>query len=75
MTEFLRVSGIYWGATCLDIMGQLEKLDKQSIIEFIKNCQDLHSGGISACDGHDAHMLYTLSAVQVCSQHWIKFAI
>lgn len=67
MTEFLRMSGIYWGATCLDIMGQLDKLDKKSIIEFIKNCQCLESGGISACDGHDPHLLYTLSAIQVCS--------
>lgn len=66
MTEFLRVSGIYWGTTCLDIMGQLDKIDKKSIIEFIQNCQDSQSGGVSACDGHDAHMLYTLSAVQVC---------
>lgn len=65
MTEFLRMSGIYWGTTCLDIMGQLEKLDRQSIIEFIKKCQCQQSGGISACDGHDPHLLYTLSAVQV----------
>lgn len=65
MTEFLRMSGIYWGTTCLDIMGHLEQLDKQSIIEFIKKCQCQQSGGISACDGHDPHMLYTLSAIQV----------
>lgn len=65
MTEFLRMSGIYWGATCLDIMGQLAKLDQKSIIGFIKNCQCLESGGISACDGHDPHLLYTLSAIQV----------
>lgn len=64
MTEFLRMSGIYWGSTCLDIMGQLDKLDKQSIIEFIKKCQS-PCGGISACDGHDPHLLYTLSAIQV----------
>lgn len=65
MTEFLRMSGIYWGATCLDIMGHLDKLDKQSIIDFIKQCQCPESGGISACDGHDPHLLYTLSAVQI----------
>lgn len=65
MTEFLRMSGIYWGTTCLDIMGQLDKLDKQSILDFIKNCQCTSSGGISACEGHDPHILYTLSAIQV----------
>lgn len=68
MTEFLRMSGIYWGTTCLDIMGQLDKLDKKSIIDFIKKCQSpaTGGGGISACDGHDPHILYTLSAIQVC---------
>lgn len=65
MTEFLRMSGIYWGATALDILGQLDRLDKQSIIDFIKKCQCPVSGGISACEGHDPHLLYTLSAVQV----------
>lgn len=65
MTEFLRMSGIYWGVTALDIMGQLPKVDKFSIIEFIKKCQCPVSGGISACEGHDPHILYTLSAVQI----------
>lgn len=65
MTEFLRMSGIYWGVTALDIMGQLPKVDKSSIIEFIKKCQCPVSGGISACEGHDPHILYTLSAIQI----------
>lgn len=65
MTEFLRMSGIYWGMTGLDIMGQLDRLDKQSIIDFIKICQCPVSGGIAACEGHDPHLLYTLSAIQV----------
>lgn len=65
MTEFLRMSGIYWGTTCLDIIGQLEKLDKMTIIEFVKKCQCPVNGGVSACEGHDPHVLYTLSAVQV----------
>lgn len=65
MTEFLRMSGIYWGVCALDIMGELDKVDRQSIIDFIKKCQCPTSGGISACDGHDPHLLYTLSAVQI----------
>ncbi|CAG9804717.1 unnamed protein product [Chironomus riparius] len=65
MTEFLRMSGIYWGTTCLDIMGELDKLDKLSIIGFIKKCQCIKSGGISACEEHDPHLLYTLSAIQI----------
>lgn len=65
MTEFLRMSGIYWGVTALDLMGEVAKIDKESIIEFIKKCQNPLSGGVSPCEGHDPHILYTLSAVQV----------
>lgn len=65
MTEFLRMSGIYWGVTALDLMHELPKLEKEPIIEFIKKCQCPISGGISACEGHDPHILYTLSAVQI----------
>lgn len=65
MTEFLRMSGIYWGVTALDLMGQLPRLEKQTIIDFIRKCQCPVSGGISACKGHDPHILYTLSAIQI----------
>lgn len=65
MTEFLRMSGIYWGVTALDLMDNVEKINQAEIIEFIKKCQCPFSGGISPCEGHDPHILYTLSAVQV----------
>uniref|UniRef100_A0A1A9UY94 Geranylgeranyl transferase type-2 subunit beta n=1 Tax=Glossina austeni TaxID=7395 RepID=A0A1A9UY94_GLOAU len=65
MTEFLRMSGIYWGITALDIMNQLERLDRSSIIEFIKRCQCPSTGGFAPCENHDPHILYTLSAVQI----------
>lgn len=38
-------------------------------MEFIKSCQDKESGGISASVGHDPHILYTLSAVQILSMY------
>lgn len=65
MTEFLRMSGVYWGVTALDIMGQVDRIDRTTIIEFIKRCQNPITGGVSPCEGHDPHILYTLSAVQV----------
>lgn len=65
MTEFLRMSGVYWGVTALDLLGHLSKLNKDEIIEFIKKCQCAVTGGFSPCEGHDPHILYTLSAVQV----------
>lgn len=65
MTEFLRLSGIYWGVTALDLMENVDKIDQDEIVEYIKKCQCPVSGGISPCEGHDPHILYTLSAVQV----------
>lgn len=65
MTEYLRMSGIYWGLTAMDIMGELDRMNKRDIIYFIQECQDSNTGGFSASIGHDPHLLYTLSAIQV----------
>lgn len=64
MTEYLRMSGIYWSVTAMDLMGKLEMMNREEIIEFIKQCQN-ENGGIGASIDHDPHILYTLSAVQV----------
>lgn len=64
LSEYLRMSGIYWGLTVMDLMGQLPRMNRQEIIDFIKSCQH-ECGGLSASIGHDPHLLYTLSAVQV----------
>ncbi|XP_063991131.1 geranylgeranyl transferase type-2 subunit beta [Diachasmimorpha longicaudata] len=64
MTEYLRMSGMYWGLTALDLMGQLDHTNKDEILGFIKTCQS-DCGGISASLNHDPHLLYTLSAVQI----------
>ncbi|XP_013199619.1 geranylgeranyl transferase type-2 subunit beta [Amyelois transitella] len=69
MTEYLRMSGIYWSLTAMELMGQSSRMQKEEIIEFITSCQDSESGGISASIGHDPHMLYTLSAVQVLAMY------
>ncbi|CAG9093034.1 unnamed protein product [Plutella xylostella] len=69
MTEYLRMSGIYWSLTAMELMGQSHRMPKEEIIEFIKSCQDTESGGVSSSVGHDPHMLYTLSAVQVLAMY------
>lgn len=63
-TEHIKMSGIYWGLTALDLMGALERAKKEDMLEFIGRCQS-ESGGISANLQHDPHLLYTLSAVQI----------
>ncbi|XP_013143093.1 PREDICTED: geranylgeranyl transferase type-2 subunit beta [Papilio polytes] len=69
MTEHLRLSGIYWTLTAMELMNQSSRMPKEEIIEFITSCQDKESGGISASIGHDPHILYTLSAVQVLAMY------
>lgn len=65
MTDYLRVSGMYWGLTALDLMHNLHSLPEREIIEFIRECQDKDSGGISGGLNHDPHLLHTLSAIQI----------
>lgn len=65
MTDYLRMSGMYWGLTALDLIHETHNLPLDNIIEFVQDCQDAESGGISACINHDPHLLHTLSAVQI----------
>ena len=66
MTEYLRMNGMYWGLTVMDLMGQLDRMNKDEVIEFVQQCQH-DCGGFGASIGHDPHLLHTLSAVQVIS--------
>ncbi|XP_076299117.1 geranylgeranyl transferase type-2 subunit beta isoform X1 [Lasioglossum baleicum] len=63
-TEHIRMSGMYWGLTALDLMGKLEQINRNEVFEFIAQCQ-AESGGIAATLQHDPHILHTLSAVQI----------
>ena len=64
MTEYLRLSGIYWSLTALDLLKARDRLDEGSIVELVKSCQG-ENGGFSPAPRHDASILYTLSAVQI----------
>lgn len=64
MTEHLRMSGMYWGLTALDLMGNLDKTEKDEVLDFIRKCQH-DCGGFGASISHDPHMLHTLSAIQI----------
>ena len=58
------MSGIYWGLTAMDLIGQLEVMNKAEVLDYVRSCQH-PCGGVSACLNHDAHLLHTLSAIQV----------
>ena len=74
MSEYLRMSGVYWGLTVMDLMGQLHRMNREEILVFIKSCQH-ECGGISASIGHDPHLLHTLSAVQVSPCETLPLAV
>uniref|UniRef100_A0A8C9P7A7 Geranylgeranyl transferase type II subunit beta n=1 Tax=Spermophilus dauricus TaxID=99837 RepID=A0A8C9P7A7_SPEDA len=54
----------YCMSEVMDLMGQLDQMNREEILTFIKSYQ-YECGGISASIGHDLHLLYTLSAVQI----------
>ena len=62
--EHLRLNGAYWGLTTLDILGKLDAVDQDEVISWVMQCQH-EDGGFGGNIGHDPHMLYTLSAIQV----------
>ena len=64
LTEHLRLSGVYWGLTALHLMKHPTALPREDTISFVLSCQHA-SGGFAAAPGHDPHMLYTVSAVQI----------
>ncbi|KAL4811104.1 terpenoid cyclases/protein prenyltransferase alpha-alpha toroid [Aspergillus unguis] len=64
LTEHLRLNGVYWGLTALHLLGCPEGLPRDKSIDFVLSCQK-DNGGFGAAPGHDAHLLYTVSAVQL----------
>ena len=67
-TDYLRMSGIYWLCTCVDLLHALHLIDRDYILDYIQKCHNKASGGYSPSPNHDPHLLYTLSAVQLLVQ-------
>ena len=67
MIEYLRMSGIYWGLTAVDLMIELKQMNRDEVLNFVVKCQH-DCGGFGASMNHDPHLLYTLSAIQVASR-------
>lgn len=67
LSEHLRMNGLYWGITALITMNELEVLPKSEVIDYVFSCWDEKSGAFGSFPKHDAHMLSTLSALQILS--------
>lgn len=65
LTTHLRMNGVYWGLTALEILGRPQVLDRQALIDFVLSCWDDEAGGFGSFPGHDAHVHSTLSAIQI----------
>jgi len=46
-------------------MGRPDALDREEMIDFVMSCWDDEAGGFGAHPDHDAHLLSTLSAIQI----------
>lgn len=64
MSEYLRMSGVYWCLTAMDISNARDSLDLEHIASWVLTCRH-DDGGFSADPKHDSHILYTLSAIQI----------
>ena len=67
VSEYLRMSGIYWGLTAMCLLGKdlATEMRSDEIVDWVLQCYHDDSGGFGAAIGHDEHILYTLSAIQI----------
>ncbi|BGP15245.1 hypothetical protein JCM10213_000712 [Rhodosporidiobolus nylandii] len=64
-TEHLRMNGVYWGLTALALMGRMDALPREEMIEWVMSCWNEDVGAFSPHPGHDPGLHSTLSAVQI----------
>eukprot|EP00944_MAST-04C_sp_MAST-4C-sp1_P008931 g8931.t1 len=64
-SEHLRMSGVYWGLMAMELIKEGDSMDKEAIVEWVISSQDAETGGWGGNAGHDPHILYTTSAVQL----------
>ncbi|QRV83367.1 terpenoid cyclase [Ceratobasidium sp. AG-Ba] len=69
LTLHLRLNAVYWGFTAVSIMGQPTALKRDEMIDFVMSCWDDQQGAFGTFPGHDAHVLPTLSAIQILVMH------
>eukprot|EP00835_Amoeboradix_gromovi_P003150 NODE_198_length_15297_cov_0.486182.p6 type:complete len:315 gc:universal NODE_198_length_15297_cov_0.486182:3113-4057(+) len=64
LLEHLTMSAYYWAICATKLITREDVLDSAKITNFVLNCHH-SSGGFSGAIGHDPHLLYTLSAIQI----------
>lgn len=69
LTEHLRLNGVYWGLTALCCLKSKDTFDKDEVIKFVLDCWDEENGSFAPFPKHDAHLLTTLSGVQILATY------
>ena len=64
VSEHLRLSGAYWGLGALATLGCGGAMDGARVAALVARCA-CADGGYSGAEGHDSHLLHTLSALQL----------
>lgn len=62
--DHLRLNALYWGLVSLDLLGELHQQDLSKSKDFVSKCWN-SDGGFGGSIGHDSHLLFTLSAIQI----------
>lgn len=65
LTTHLRLNAIYWALTALFLFRAPDALLKEDVVAYVLSCFDERQGGFGAHPRHDAHILATLSALQI----------
>ncbi|XP_072973281.1 geranylgeranyl transferase type-2 subunit beta 1 isoform X2 [Typha angustifolia] len=63
--DHLRMNGAYWGLSTLDLLHKIGTVNPDEVVSWVMSCQHQECGGFGGNVGHDLHLLYTLSAVQI----------
>lgn len=67
VTAHMRMSGMYWGLATMCLLGKdlQEEMGSEALCDWVMACYHEDCGGFGGGVEHDAHMLYTLSALQI----------
>ena len=69
MADHLKMNALYWGLGTLFLLKHQKEFERSEVIQFVISCIDESNGGFGAAPKHDAHMLSTLSAIQVLKMY------
>lgn len=67
LLEHLRMNGLYWGVVAINMLKAPDALPLDGLVKYILDCYDAEQGGFASYPQHDAHILSTLSGIQILS--------